>query len=501
MKSSDLLVYEKVLAKHHVILRTDERIKKIKTFLKGSFNANETLVETVAHLVEEPFPVHGAFEKRYLKLPTAVLTTCMSKNQKTFACYDSSVRPQNKFIAIINGPRKEVREIAKNYESVLKSRLEDAQFFFEEDRKTKLENKIEKLKEMIFLGSLGSYRDKTKRIETLVEFLGKKANVPSKVVDGARRAAHLAKADLTTHLVYEFPELQGFAGAEYAKLEGETESVSKAISGHYLPANLSEDYKDLRKHLNLEGALVGLCDRLDLLVGAMGIGIELSGSQDPYALRRAAGCIAKILRAYPLKFSLSKWIQAACERFGTLISKSSEKIVRQLIPFFKERIVFELGLKAGSKPYEVLQGIFASGFESIAEVYEKFSNLSHEFESDSFTRACKVMERTGNILKGVREKVRDQIEPELFQEELEKALYQLIKEEEVSIQKLVREGEYGAAVKRYGHVFYQPVHDFFDRVLVNVDDAEVRANRQALVKKINLLCKNEIADLSYVTQS
>jgi glycyl-tRNA synthetase beta chain len=331
--------------------------------------------------------------------------------------------------------------------------------------------------------------------------LGKDANVPSEVVNHARRAAHLAKADLTTHLVYEFPELQGFAGAEYAKLEGEIESVSKAISGHYLPANLSEDYQDLKKHLNLEGALVGLCDRLDLLVGATGLGIELSGSQDPYALRRAAGCIVKILRAHPMKFSLSKWIRVASEQFGKLISKPSEEIARQLIPIFKERIVFELGLKAGSKPYEVLQGIFASGFDFIREVYDKFEHLSKELKHESFTQACKVMERTGNIFKGVKEKVKDQIEPELFQEELEKALYRLVQAEEASIQKLVQGGEYGAAVKHYGHVFYQPVHDFFDRVLVNIEDLNVRANRQALVKKVNLLCKNEIADLSYVTNS
>lgn len=497
--SADLETFQQNLFKYHVVLDMEERIKKIEGFLKGSHDRDRELVDTVAHLVEEPFQIRGAFKTEYLKLPSAVLTTCMSKNQKIFACYNSSGQLTNRFIAVINGPRKHVKQIARNYESVLTSRLEDARFFFEEDRKSKLETKVEKLKEIIFLGSLGSYLDKTRRLEALVQFLGKEAGLSKEVVKRARRAAYLSKADLTTHLVYEFPKLQGVAGSEYARLDGEELDVAKGIMGHYAPANLAEDFQVLRKHLNLEGTLVGLCDRMDLLIGASSLGIQLSASQDPYALRRSLGGIVKTLRAHPLKFSLSKWMRVTREQYGKLISKSDAAFARELTPFFKERIIFELQAKPGTKEFELLHGIFASDFDCIADVYEKFSHLSTELRHPSFIRACKVMERTGNILKGVEEKVNDHVESSFFQDSLENRLFDLLNQEEQVFKKLAGEKQYGAAVKLYGDIFYQPVHDFFDRVMVNADDAKIRTNRQALIKRINLLCKDQIADLSYLT--
>ena len=497
--SADFNMFEKLLLKHHVILKTEERVKKIRSVLKNAHAQNEELIQTVANLVEEPFVLRGEFDKIYLKLPTAVLTTCMSKHQKIFACYDSQGQLLNQFIAIINGPRKNLKLIAKNYESVLTSRLEDAQFFFQEDRKTKLEVKTKKLKDMIFLGSLGSYQDKTKRLVTLVEFLSQEGNLSKETIQNAKRAAQLAKADLTTHLVYEFPELQGKAGCEYARLDGEGDVVAKAIWGHYLPVNLTQSFQDLKKELNFEGALVGLSDRIDLLVGALGLGVVVTGSEDPYALRRASGGIVKIMRAYPFKCSLSQWIRTACDQYGKLISKSWNEIAQQLVPFFKERLVFELQAKAGTKESEILHGIFASSFDDIAEVYDKFNHLIRELNNHSFLHACKVMERTGNILKGVKGKVEAQIEPSLFQESLERALFDLLIKEESHIKELIRDKQYGAAIKRYGEVFYEPVHDFFDRVLVNTEDPKTRTNRQALVKRINSLCADDVADLSYVT--
>ena len=499
--SADFGTFRKLLAKHHVILNVEERIQKIKAFLKPFHNHNEDLIRTVAYLVEEPFPVRGSFLERYLKLPEGVLTTCMSKNQKIFACYDSNERLCNRFLAVINGLRKNIKQIAKNYESVLTSRLKDAQFFFEEDRRTKLESKVAKLKEMIFLGSLGSYYDKTKRLEHGVEFLGGEAHLPAEVTHRAKRSAHLAKADLTTHLVYEFPELQGVAGFEYAKAEGEEKGIPEAIRGHYFPLNLSEDFRDLKKRLNLEGAIVGLCDRMDLLVGAAGLGVALSGSQDPYALRRAAGGIVKIFRAHPLACSLSKWIHAAYEQYGKLISKPEREIANQLIPFFKERIIFELQLKAGTKEFDLLQGIFASGFDDVANVYQRFDQLAKEINQPSFIRACKVMERTGNILKGVKSGVSDQVDPAVLGESLERDLFELLKREEPAITKLISDGRFDASVRIYGDKFEEPLHRFFDKVLVNHEDPKIRANRQALVKKIHRIFSEQVADLSFIKTS
>lgn len=498
IRSSDFNVFKRLLARNHVILSEEKRMERIKRIVKNAREEDRALIQTIAHMVEEPFGIRGTFDRRYLRLPVPILTTCMSKYQRMFAQYDSRGRLQNRFVAVINGSRKQTRYIAKNYESVLRSRLEDARFFFAEDQKTKLESKVDKLKDMMFLGALGSYYDKAKRLEALTEFLGREVGATPEATRNAQRAAYLSKADLTTHLVCEFPELQGIAGSEYSRLDGEMPAVSKAIRVHYLPTNLSEDFRSLKKRFHLEGALLGICDRVDLLVGASGLGIEFDSSEDPYGLRRAAGSIVKIVRATGLRFSTERLIHKTQEQFGPLMSKSQSELLAQLVPFFKERIAYELRVKAGTKEFELLEGIFSSGCDEMASVYQKFSALSADLEDDSFLRACKVMERTSNILKGLGEKIDDHVEPALFQDPLEKRLFDLVDHEASTIQKLVAEEKYSHATKRYGDIFYQPVHDFFDQVMVNVDDPKIRTNRQSLVKKVNQICSREVADLSRV---
>ena len=508
VKNSDFQAYEKLLLRHHVVLNSEERIKRIKSLLEAVHNSDEELMETVAHLVEEPFAVHGSFPKEYLKLPRAVLETCMKKQLKIFACYDSSGELVNRFVAIINGKRSSVRHIAVNYERVLCSRLEDARFFFREDTKTKLEGKVSKLQEMVFLGSLGSYFDKANRLKNLVEFLGKETRQSNEIIQRAKRAAYLAKADLTTHLVYEFPEIQGIAGAEYAKLDGESKEVASAILGHYLPYNLSEDFIHLKRALNVEGTLLGLADRIDLLVGAFSLGIEPSGSQDPYALRRAAGGIVKILRAHPLRFSLSKLIEATYKQYQSAthkpysdkVSMSLEKMIPALISFFKERLVFELQVKAGTKEFEVLQAVLASNFDDVASVYERFVKLAPMIGDPSFANACKVMERTANILKGVKaEELNRDVDDSLFKEQLERELFTLVNREEPKIFQLIAKGDYSTSAKSYGDTFCQPIQDFFDRVKVNTDDPKIRVNRQALMKRVHRIYAEKVADLSRIT--
>ena len=332
-----------------------------------------------------------------------------------------------------------------------------------------------------------------------MKFLGEASGVPSDVIQRAERAAELAKADLVTHLVYELPELQGAAGAHYAKLDGEHPHVVRAISGHYLPRNLYQDYRELKKELDMEGSLVGLCDRMDLLVGALGLGIELSGSQDPYALRRAAGGIAKILRAYPLRFRFSEWVQTAHRQYGGRITVSDTELLKKLRPFLFDRIIFELQIKLGSREYEILQGVFASEVDDIANIYKRFEQLAAQSTEESFIRACKVLERTRRILKGIKEKVSDVVNPAYFEDPLEKAVYELVLEKGKEIQALAGKEEYTEAVRCFGDAFYQPIHDFFDQVKVNADNADIRVNRQALMNQVNRIFSSQVADLSYVT--
>lgn len=496
-KSADLELYEKMLLKNHVVLSHEKRARKIREFLKNTRNTDQELIQKVANLVEEPFAVKGTFKKEYLSLPSDVLSTSMRHHQKIFACYDPNGKLTNQFIAVVNGKRSAVRVIAKNYENVLVSRLEDAKFFFNEDTKTKLEAKVPKLKEMIFLGKLGSYYDKVERLQKLAEHLGK----GTAHVKDAVRAAYLSKADLMTRLVYEFPELQGVAGSEYAKRDGENETVAAAIRDHYYPLNLTESYKELPNRLNRTAVLVSLADRIDLLVGAIGIGIEPSGSKDPYALRRAMGGIVKLVRAFQMSLPFESIIQKSIDLYGKSLKVNSAEIQAKLVPFLEERMAFELNLKPGTKPYEIFKAVFASNSTDIANVYKRFDELNHLYEKshDEFLRACKIIERTSNILKGVKVNIQSKVDPDLFQAEEERALYQILQEKESSISELLSNQKYALASGEYSKSFYEAVHNFFDKVMVNDQNEQIRSNRRALVQKVNQLYTEKIANLALIT--
>ncbi len=499
VRNSDIADFKALLARHHVMLDDSARADKIRSFLKRYRNTNEELIRTVSHLVEDPFPVVSRFPKEYLKLPPAVLETCMSKQLKVFSCYDASGKLDNRFLVIANGARRDSKVIAKNYERVLCARLKDAQFFFGEDTKTALASKVKKLKDMVFLGTLGSYRDKTLRLEKAVDFLGHAAGIDAAVIERSRRAAHLAKADLTTHLVYEFPELQGLAGAEYARHDKEPFEVSKAIAGHYLPGNLTQDFRELKKMMNPETILLALADRMDLLVGAIGIGIEVSGSQDPYALRRSAGGIAKILRAHPIPVSLKKWVEDAYQLFGGALKADVETVRRKVTDFLRDRIAGELQVRTGTREHELLCGIFASDCDDIGVVYQKFAALVKHVQDPVFETACKVLQRPYRILKGLDCNIADSVNADLFQDDLERKLYQLVLKHGPEISGLAGSGDYWQATRVYAGNFCETLHAFFDKVKVNAEDERIRSNRQSLMKQVFRIYTEQVADLSFIT--
>ena len=511
IKSADLISYEKLLRKNHVVLRETDRVALIKKSLAKFFNQDESLIRQVANLVEEPFPVIGKFNQDYLKLPAEVLSTCMRKHQKIFACYDRSGRLINRFVAVINGRRKDSKIIARNFENVLISRLEDAKFFYQEDLETPLREKIPKLKELIFLGGLGSYFDKVERLKKIVEYFVRYDNTAKKFFTeqiGAQEISfeatsnkiiELCKADLVTHLVYEFPELQGIAASAYAKTEGEHSYVVESIKKHYYPLNLSESHENLEK-MPIHATLISLADRIDLLVGAIGLGITPTGSQDPYALRRAAGGFVKLIRASRLNFSMPDLIRTVVMLHKGLKVNSLE-IERKIITFCKERIAFELNLKPGTIYYEILQSVLVINSNSIIDIFERYEELKDLYNTNKgvFLKACKVVERTGNILKGVKGESQDQIDSGMLKEELEKELYEIIRARSEELSGLARERKFYQVTERFGEYFFDPINRFFDRVMVNVEDVRIRANRQALIKKINHLYTQEVADLSLIT--
>jgi len=376
--------------------------------------------------------------------------------------------------------------------------LKDARYFFDADTKQHFVTKLPLLEQVTYLGKLGNMRQKTERIEKLAEYFCQLSGQENKNED-LLRAAHLSKVDLMTHLVYEFPDLQGIVGRHYALIAGEKKEVAEAIGTQYLPQNLSVSYKELKKEMNDLGAMLGIVDRLDHLVGAFGIGLEPSGSQDPYALRRAGGIFVKIIRAFGFRFSLQELIDFASSFYGKNLIESGQWQPK-LKKFFEERLVFELQVKPGTREYEILSAVIRSGSDDLADVYDRYERLMGLYHGKPkiFIQAAKVVERTGNIIKGAKSE--SQINPELFKEAPEQKLLKVFNESAGEIREFLSKKDYEKATSRFGEIFYQPLHDFFEQVMVNVEDPAIRSNRQALMRAINRLYTERMADLSVLSR-
>ena len=503
LKSADWKDYEKRLHSNHVVLSLKAREEMIARDLKKKFHQKEfdsDLVREAAQLVEEPFLLQAKFSGTYRDLPEEVLATCMKKYQKIFACRDPKGSLSNRFVAVLNARRSGLGQIQHDYENVLESRLRDAQYFYEEDTKQSLEKKVPRLKELVFLGRLGTVEDRVKRLQELASHAARLANHPEWETS-LKLVALLSKADLVSHMVGEFPELQGVMGREYAQEAGEPPEIVRAIGEQYLPKNLAEDSETVRRKLSPLGALFGVTDRLDLLVGAFAVHLDPTGSEDPYALRRAGGVLVKLIRSFAFRFPLGKLIEASYDAFRVKLDLSRDQAVQRLQEFLKDRVAFELQTKAGTRSYEILQGVMKSSFDDLADVFERYGILSGLFAKNPkvFFKTSKVIERTSNILKGVKESL-NSVDPGLFQEPLEKKLFELLREKGPALEGSLEKKDYETVTQLYGETFFDTLHEFFDRVMVNVEDAPVRRNRQALMKQINALYTEKVADLSFLTE-
>lgn len=496
---ADWKAYISLLKKKHVFLPIGTRETLVRGALKNRFGqkqSDEELAHMNAQLVEEPFFLAGTFSQEYLELPAEVLASCMKKNQKVFACYDPKGKMKNQFVAVMNGKRSGLAKIRSDYENVLDSRLKDARYFYEMDTRESFEKKKPKLAELVYLGKLGSVLDKTERLENLAPEFAKAVGRPE-LAEDLKRVAGLSKIDLVTHLVYEMPDLQGVVGREYALEAGEKSEVASAIGTQYSPKNLTEDHSKVKKSLNLLGALFGIMDRMDLLIGALGSGIEPTGSQDPFALRRAGGVVVKLVRAFGLSFPLGQVLEANVKLYGDKLTKA-EALKSRLFRFLQERVSFELGVKAGARPYEILQAVMRSSFEDIADVFKRYDVLIG-MDQKVLIKAAKVIQRTANMLKGYG-KTPGEPKEELLAEAEEKKLFELFRAKAKDIAEPLEKGEYEKATKLFADLFSVPLNDFFDHVLVNADDAAIRENRMALVAKINRLYTEKVADLSVLSR-
>ena len=451
----------------------------------GHAEITEDLLEEVTYLVEYPTALCGTFEEKYLKLPKEAVITPMRDHQRYFPVLDKDNNLLPLFITVRNGGDYCLDKVQHGNERVLRARLADAQFFFDEDRKHKLEDYVEKLKTVVFQEGLGTIYDKANRMAELAAFIGEKTGASEIEIAVTKRAAKLAKADLVTAMVCEFTELQGIMGREYALLDGEEAQVATAIYEHYMPRFAGDS-----EPATTAGRLVSLADKMDNIVATFSRGLVPTGSQDPFALRRQAlGIVHTIIEA-DYQVSLQEITDKAMDLLQITDKEKRAQIQKNVEEFFMLRI--KNVLSDNNVRYDIIDAVLRH-VGSIADTYAKACATAEEIASGKMNEAIQAFVRVGNISKKA-EKV--QINPSLFALDAEKALYEAYSTVDVKVHVAIVKADYVKAIEEM-QVLTAPINNFFDNVMVMDKDEQIKNNRLALLKNIDNLIKT-IADFSKI---
>jgi glycyl-tRNA synthetase beta chain len=479
------------LKKNGVVLRADERksvileqIEKRLGRLQAQLYPDEELLEKLTYDVEYPHVFLGEFPHDYLRLPLEVLSVAMREGQKLFSVIREG-RQIPFFLGVADtlGDRKSL--IRRGNERVLKARLEDARFFWEQDLKTPLAKRAAGLKKVIFQEKLGHYEDKSARLQQLVGYLCDRLD-EKKLKKDAVQAAELCKVDLLTEMVREFPSLQGKVGGLYAREEGYPSAVSQAIYEHYRPGGLD----DLLPSSDA-GALLSLADRIDSIVGVVGIGIQVTGSSDPFGLRRQAHGVCRIVLDRKLVFSLGHFLEKAISAYGDILEKPKPEIIEYCRAFFNQRLRFiydSLGYR-----YDLVEAALGAGWDPIYSSHLRLKALASLQKSPHFEPFILMAKRVNNIIRGLPAYA---VNPDLFAEKEERELWSsfgIIRDNAVP---LIEAGEFVSA-QNIIFKLQAPLNAFFDKILVMAEDKGIRQNRLAQLQAISQLLL-EIADFSQV---
>ncbi len=481
--------YFKKMEENFVIVDPDERkqkmisqIRSIEHEIGGKAELEEDLVEENVFLVEYPVVFYGSFSKEYLQLPKEVLVTSMKTHQRYFPVFDNEGKLMPYFIAVSNNRATNMAVVREGNERVLRARLEDANFFFKEDLKLNLRDLVEGLKNVVFQEKLGSMYDKVIRIKHISAFIADLLNVDDETKKFIEETAFLCKADLLTNMVYEFPELQGIMGREYALRQGEPKEVAIGIYEHYLPRFSGDQLPS-----SLVGAIVGIADRIDTVVGCFKVGLIPTGSQDPYALRRHVRSINEIC----WKLGLSLDYKDILRKASSLLD-ADEEVQNTVLDFIKQRMFNQLREKGFD--YKVVNCVLASedwscpksSFDKV-EVISKLLQEDEKF-NDFIMSAIRVL----NITKKFNQK--PLINESLLTEKEEKELYRLLQEKKQQLLDFISKGEYEAFFKS-AYDFIEPINNFFDNVLVMDENEAIRINRLSLLASLREIF-NKVGDLS-----
>lgn len=463
-----------------------EEVRRAAAAHGGRALEDPDLLAEVVNLVEYPAAVAGSFAEEYLQLPREVLITPMREHQRYFPVVDESGRLLPRFVAVSDGPRPDMDVVRAGNEKVLAARLADARFFYDEDRRRPLEDYVDRLKGIVFQERLGTVYEKAERIRRLARFLGERIDAGEAVLATADRAAFLAKADLATQMVYEFPELQGVMGREYALLSGEEEAVAQAILEHYLPRHAGDELPK-----SLPGCLVSVADKLDTIAGCFGVGLVPTGSQDPYGLRRQAMGTVRIARTLPRGFDLEEAVRMALSGYGNRFRDEEDGLVARIMDFFRQRLrglLQEEGLR-----HDLVEAALGTGIGDIAGTFGRAQALAEFSQDERFGVLVTAYQRAANL---ARQGGTDQVDETLFQTDAERDLYAALGDVGVRVDACVADGRYQDALRELARLGPR-VDRLFADVLIMAPEEDVRRNRLALLRRTaRLFCR--VADLGAV---
>ena len=485
--------YEKVLREHFVLVDQDERRKIIRQQVEelaqkegGVAEIDEDLLEEVVYLVEYPTALCGHFDDKFLTLPKEAVITPMREHQRYFPVLTADGKLLAKFITVRNGNSEGLDIVAHGNERVLRARLSDAEFFFNEDRKIKLEERLEKLKTVVFQEGLGNIYDKSVRLADIAMTLKKNLNVQVDE-DTLQRTALLSKTDLVTGMVCEFTELQGVMGREYALLDGEKPEVAQGIFEHYLPRFAGDELPTTDI-----GRLVGIADKIDNIAATFSRGLIPTGSQDPYALRRQAIGIINILVDGNYHLPLLKTIIAVLGMLNVPAAKNGE-LLAQLQEFFMQRVKNMMG-DQGIR-YDVIDAVLSEkANDDIVDLFVRAKALAEYVATPEAAESIQAFTRVANLCK--KAEGEDIIKESLFVEPAEKELYEVVcRLQKETIPALV--GYNYAEVLKLMNEVSAPVNKFFDTVMVMDKDENVKNNRLALLVQVKETA-SMVGDLSAI---
>ncbi len=475
----------------------------------GALLRDDALLDEVTNLVEWPTAVLGSFDQKHLTLPREVLLSEMKGHQRYFAVADAAGKLLPRFVAISATPVKDPDLSRRGYERVLRSRLADARFFFDEDHKIRLADRVAALGAVVFQQKLGTSLEKVERFSALAAFLCEKLSVSD--VETVKRAARLCKADLVTGMVGEFPELQGVMGRVYALASGESPQVAQAIEEHYLPRFAGD-----RLPTEAAGAIVGIADRLDTSCGLFGIGKPPTGAADPFGLRRACLGVIHVVLARGDRFSLSGVLQRELELLGPKLTLPPGDVARQVFGFFGARLE---ALWSEEFPLDVVKAVLSAGFDDIWAARKRLEALAGVRGSADFLPLAAAFKRAVNILTKSAEKneevaqalaadtVRpaegaplapqlDRVTGEQLKEEPERNLWKAALDARRKASVAISKSDFVGALRELT-ALKPAIDQFFDKVMVMADDPEVRQNRLRILLGLRELF-NTVADLSQI---